>query len=157
MKNHLFIRILIFTILLCNMTYSEELKHFEKGFYSPSGDRSDQWNKLQLILDKSDHLIYYHENDELWIGITENSDDAEIRPVTFPLSKLRTYFSNQKHKNIIIVKFAINAPTKPLDHAIRELNIFFQDLGYSRVLLLGSGSSGTYVYSDITNTLPVEK
>ena len=134
--------ILFATVLACEAGWKE-------GFYSARDD-DGQLTKLWDELGKADHNLEYFGNDELWVGIGAENDEA-IDLVTHPLSKLSHYFKTQKHKGLVVVMFHKNAPSKKTrKEAVAELNKFFFSRGYQRVILTGAHSIGTYVYSDKT-------
>jgi hypothetical protein len=104
---------------------------------------------------QADMVVTYQIDGKLDIniGIVESKDPKAVRkPIYFDLVQLESFFKHQKHMNLIVVILAKNTwEDKKISEVVEQLNSYFFQAGYSRVVIQQGLGGGRGTYSDKTN------
>lgn len=118
------------------------------GFYSSRDSDGERWKALERTVYAADYVCSYTRNNELLVVSPLHNGPEQAQNDIIPLEKINDYFSNPKKRSLIVVIFENNACATTFQLKLAELIQLFIDLKFQRVIMLGYGSSGMYVYAD---------
>jgi len=109
--------------------------------------------KLQSTLAMADLFIFLQTADKMDLGLREvrpSEDHSQVQfPITLTRSAVTKFLKKEIRRDLLVVQFS-KSMVHP-DRAERELadlQSFFESIGYRRIIVLGSASSGVFVLSE---------
>lgn len=104
---------------------------------------------------RADFVIGFCPRDNRFdIGVGRVDDEGR-HPERFAYAQLEHFFQSQKHRDLIVVIFNKNTCTNDeIQSRVVELNRFFFQVGFKRVVIQQGYGSGRGIWSDRTNSAP---
>lgn len=136
-------------VLVASHACGDELR---LGFYDPPADEA-----LFKITAQADRKLYYDyydkNNDKGWefgLGL-EKITNGKSSSIMFTFDEIKNFLRTEKHKGLIVVR-CDKSFTMDKDEVIRkrtdQMVKQMREVGYKRVVVLGSHALGTYYLAD---------
>ncbi len=119
-------------------------KYFGPGYSTDE----EIWN----LIESADMVADYTFRGRININVGKLEGNVH-HPITFNLEELEYYFDKQKHKDLIVIWFDKRAQVdgEKIQKLVEQLNKYFFQRGYKRIVLLQGLGDGVGLYSDILN------
>lgn len=140
LKLNLFPIVLVIVMTFLCMTESYAL---DRGFY-PRGSNPSKFKELK----ECDRVLNVRELDEIDIGLHTDIGN----PIFFKRVEILDFLKNERHKNLLVVRFEkylTFRSSKGNNPELENFKLFLRETGYSRVVILGSHSVGFSVIDDL--------
>ena len=107
------------------------------------------------LVEKADFVIDYKTSHDKWdIGVGRVTNGLYYSEL-FDYGQLEHFFGSQKHKALIVVVFSKNTWSKEqIRSKVKEMNQFFFEVGFGRVVIQQGYGNGRGIWSDSTNPQP---
>lgn len=109
--------------------------------------------EFKSTLAKADFEVFLQTSNSFCLGLSRVAISEGNSPLRFPIllnrSAVCEFLRKEAHKDLLVIrlsKFMIG-PGKT-EKELAELQPFFESIGYRRIIVLGSASSGVFVLAD---------
>lgn len=113
---------------------------------------------LDELLNRADRVMRLYALDKIDIGLGKKSD-AGTSPILLRMADLEQFLQREPYKDLLVVSFEvpiIEAGQDCIQATQNELKGFLDGLGYKRIVIMGSSSTGRFVIDDKMHSKQVE-
>lgn len=134
----------IVSILMLLILFSPRCLAFKAGYYGLDNDSSSRL-MLAKLLESADREIELENTDRIDIGVRKVGKTGYIDTTYFTSEQLQHFFSEEKHKNLLAVRFRLG---KFWQDDLNKVKTFSLGLGYKRVIIFKDRVMGFQVFYD---------